>query len=163
MLRIYRLCLNLIYHDSILSIPMVYYESLDIEEMVESMKNVAKLDGELTVEEQNMHFVGYKNVIGARRGPWRIIYKARHLAKVAFHVAVVELETLSEESYKDNTLIMQLLRDNLTLWTSDHAVFERQDLDNASANTELHSSHQIRLRSLFNVLHNSGIFCKSYS
>ena len=28
--------------------------------------------------------------------------------------------TLSEESYKDSTLIMQLLRDNLTLWTSDN-------------------------------------------
>ncbi|KAH3683560.1 hypothetical protein WICPIJ_005468, partial [Wickerhamomyces pijperi] len=28
-------------------------------------------------------------------------------------------DTLSEESYKDSTLIMQLLRDNLTLWTSD--------------------------------------------
>ena len=26
---------------------------------------------------------------------------------------------MSEESYKDSTLIMQLLRDNLTLWTSD--------------------------------------------
>jgi len=26
---------------------------------------------------------------------------------------------LSEESYKDSTLIMQLLRDNLTLWTSN--------------------------------------------
>ena len=24
-----------------------------------------------------------------------------------------------EDSYKDSTLIMQLLRDNLTLWTSD--------------------------------------------
>ena len=32
--------------------------------------------------------------------------------------AVAELDTLSEESYKDSTLIMQLLRDNLTLWTS---------------------------------------------
>ncbi|RWW67877.1 hypothetical protein BHE74_00024645 [Ensete ventricosum] len=29
------------------------------------------------------------------------------------------LDTLSEESYKDSTLIMQLLRDNLTLWTSE--------------------------------------------
>ena len=28
-------------------------------------------------------------------------------------------DTLSEESYKDSTLIMQLLRDNLTLWTSN--------------------------------------------
>jgi 14-3-3 protein epsilon len=26
---------------------------------------------------------------------------------------------LAEDSYKDSTLIMQLLRDNLTLWTSD--------------------------------------------
>jgi 14-3-3 protein epsilon len=33
--------------------------------------------------------------------------------------AIAELDTLSEESYKDSTLIMQLLRDNLTLWTSD--------------------------------------------
>nr|GEY46164.1 14-3-3-like protein D isoform X1 [Tanacetum cinerariifolium] len=72
-----------------------------------SMKNVAKLDVELTVEERNMHFVGYKNMIGARRGPWRIIV-------------------------------------------------ERHDLDNASANTKLPSTHPIRLGSLFNVLHNVG-------
>ena len=37
----------------------------------------------------------------------------------AFDDAIAELDTLSEESYKDSTLIMQLLRDNLTLWTSD--------------------------------------------
>jgi hypothetical protein len=41
------------------------------------------------------------------------------LAKQAFDEAIAELDTLSEESYKDSTLIMQLLRDNLTLWTSD--------------------------------------------
>ena len=45
--------------------------------------------------------------------------KACHLAKQAFDDAIAELDTLSEESYKDSTLIMQLLRDNLTLWTSD--------------------------------------------
>merc|ERR1711988_2064543 len=45
--------------------------------------------------------------------------RACHLAKQAFDDAVAELDTLSEESYKDSTLIMQLLRDNLTLWTSD--------------------------------------------
>ncbi|KVH97720.1 hypothetical protein Ccrd_000182 [Cynara cardunculus var. scolymus] len=228
------------------------------DEMVESMKNVAKLDVELTVEERNLLSVGYKNVIGARRASWRImssieqkeeskgnenyvnlikgyrkkvedelskicsdilaiidkhlipssgsgeatvfyykmkgdyfrylaefktdeerkeaadqslkgyeayaikterldlIYlaasasankelpsthpirlglalnfsvfyyeimnspeKACHLAKQAFDEAIAELDTLSEESYKDSTLIMQLLRDNLTLWTSD--------------------------------------------
>ena len=38
----------------------------------------------------------------------------------AFDDAIAELDTLSEESYKDSTLIMQLLRDNLTLWTSDN-------------------------------------------
>ncbi|KAL6011983.1 Growth-regulating factor 12 [Asimina triloba] len=214
------------------------------DEMVESMKKVAKLDLELTVEERNLLSVGYKNVIGARRASWRIMssieqkeeskaneqnvkliktycqkvedelskichdilaiidehlipssgsgestvfyykivpnllshlllvivvsaslasrlmkgdyyrylaefkteqerkeaadqslkgyqaisyrlteslptYMACHLAKQAFDEAIAELDTLSEESYKDSTLIMQLLRDNLTLWTSD--------------------------------------------
>lgn len=214
------------------------------DEMVESMKNVARLDLDLTVEERNLLSVGYKNVIGARRASWRIMssieqkeeskgndqnvkliksyrqkveeelakicndiltvidkhlipssgsgeatvfyYKMKgdyyrylaefkneqerkeaadqsmkayqaasntantdlpsthpirlglalnfsvfyyeimnsperacHLAKQAFDEAIAELDTLSEESYKDSTLIMQLLRDNLTLWTSD--------------------------------------------
>ncbi|CAK8578546.1 unnamed protein product [Lathyrus sativus] len=214
------------------------------DEMVEAMKNVAKLDVELTVEERNLLSVGYKNVVGAHRASWRILssiehredakgndvsvkrireyrnkveselsnicsdimtiiddhlipsssagessvffYKMKgdyyrylaefkngderkeaadrsmeayqtastaaedelapthpirlglalnfsvfyyeilnsperacHLAKQAFDEAISELDTLSEESYKDSTLIMQLLRDNLTLWTSD--------------------------------------------
>ncbi|KAL8532428.1 hypothetical protein ACS0TY_008871 [Phlomoides rotata] len=214
------------------------------DEMVECMKQVAKLDVELSVDERNLLSVGYKNVIGARRASWRIMssieqkeeskgnennvklikgyrqkvedelakicqdildvidkhlipssgsaeatvfyYKMKgdycrylaefktdeerkeaaemslkgyeaasatanidlpsthpirlglalnfsvfyyeimnsperacHLAKQAFDEAIAELDTLSEESYKDSTLIMQLLRDNLTLWTSD--------------------------------------------
>ncbi|XP_076452757.1 14-3-3 protein epsilon-like [Babylonia areolata] len=212
------------------------------DEMVESMKKVAQLDVEMTVEERNLLSVAYKNVIGARRASWRILssleqkedkaedkkqvnkdyrchieeelknicndvlqildkhlipnaangeskvfyykmkgdyhrylaefatgndrkeaaenslvaYKAAsdiamtelppthpirlglalnfsvfyyeilnspdracRLAKAAFDDAIAELDTLSEESYKDSTLIMQLLRDNLTLWTSD--------------------------------------------
>ncbi|KAA8526293.1 hypothetical protein F0562_008504 [Nyssa sinensis] len=214
------------------------------DEMVDSMKKVAKLDVELTVEERNLLSVGYKNVIGARRASWRILssieqkeesrgnelnakrikeyrqkveseltsicndimtvidehlipscsagestvfyYKMKgdyyrylaefksgnerkevadlslkayetatttaeadlppthpirlglalnfsvfyyeimnsaeracHLAKNAFDEAIAELDALNEESYKDSTLIMQLLRDNLTLWTSD--------------------------------------------
>jgi len=45
--------------------------------------------------------------------------QACELAKNAFDEAIAELDSLDEESYKDSTLIMQLLRDNLTLWTSD--------------------------------------------
>uniref|UniRef100_A0A8C0QHA6 14-3-3 domain-containing protein n=3 Tax=Canis lupus TaxID=9612 RepID=A0A8C0QHA6_CANLF len=43
------------------------------DEMVESMKKVAGMDVELTVEERNLLSVAYKNVIGARRASWRII------------------------------------------------------------------------------------------
>jgi len=216
------------------------------DEMVTYMKEVAKIGGELTVDERNLLSVAYKNVVGTRRASWRIIssieqkeeakgtdkhvgiireyrqkielelekvcedvlsvldeslipkaetgeskvfyhkmkgdyhrylaefavgdkrktsadksleaYKAAtdvaasnlapthpirlglalnfsvfyyeilnspdqacQLAKQAFDDAIAELDTLSEESYKDSTLIMQLLRDNLTLWTSSEA------------------------------------------
>merc|ERR1711977_181124 len=44
--------------------------------------------------------------------------EACKMARTAFEDAIAELDNVSEESYKDSTLIMQLLRDNLTLWTS---------------------------------------------
>jgi len=37
----------------------------------------------------------------------------------AFDDAISDLDSLGEDSYKDSALIMQLLRDNLTLWTSE--------------------------------------------
>merc|ERR1712079_381215 len=40
------------------------------------------------------------------------------MARTAFEEAIAELDNVAEDSYKDSTLIMQLLRDNLTLWTS---------------------------------------------
>lgn len=40
---------------------------------------------------------------------------ACELAQRSFDDALAELDTLEEESYKDSTLIMQLLRDNLTV------------------------------------------------
>lgn len=46
--------------------------------------------------------------------------EACNLAKDAFDRAIQQLDTLDETDYKDSTLIMQLLRDNLTLWTSDN-------------------------------------------
>lgn len=42
------------------------------------MKNVAKLDVELTVEERNLLSVGYKNVVGAHRASWRILSSIEH-------------------------------------------------------------------------------------
>ena len=53
--------------------------------------------------------------------------KACKLAKMAFDDAIAELDQLSEDSYKDSTLIMQLLRDNLTLWTSDQESGQEED------------------------------------
>jgi 14-3-3 protein beta/theta/zeta len=52
--------------------------------------------------------------------------RACQLAKQAFDDAIAELDTLNEDSYKDSTLIMQLLRDNLTLWTSDTAADDQE-------------------------------------
>lgn len=45
--------------------------------------------------------------------------KACVLAKAAFDDAIATMDSLDEDQYKDSATIMQLLRDNLTLWTSD--------------------------------------------
>ncbi|THD19857.1 General regulatory factor 10 [Fasciola hepatica] len=45
--------------------------------------------------------------------------RACKLAKQAFDDAIAELDNISDESYKDSTLIMQLIRDNLALWVAD--------------------------------------------
>jgi 14-3-3 protein epsilon len=54
--------------------------------------------------------------------------KACELAKSAFDAAIAKLDTLDDASYKDSTLIMQLLRDNLTLWTQDTKDETEKDL-----------------------------------
>ena len=41
------------------------------------------------------------------------------MARQAFDDAIQDLDNVEDEYYKDTTLIMQLIRDNLTLWTSE--------------------------------------------
>lgn len=45
--------------------------------------------------------------------------KACQLAKKAFDDAISDIEQIEEDQYKDATTIMQLIRDNLTLWTTE--------------------------------------------
>ena len=45
--------------------------------------------------------------------------KACKLAKQAFDDAIGDIDNIDEEQYKDATTIMQLIKDNLTLWTSE--------------------------------------------
>merc|ERR1740121_2377817 len=52
--------------------------------------------------------------------------EACKMARTAFEDAIAELDNVDEASYKDATLIMQLLRDNLTLWTQDQEGGEPQ-------------------------------------
>jgi len=54
---------------------------------------------------------------------------AINLAKKAFDDAIEKLEHLQDESYKDSTLIMQLLRDNITLWTSNAEEEDKKEDD----------------------------------
>ena len=55
--------------------------------------------------------------------------KACEMAKQAFDDAIANIEDLPEDQYKDSTTIMQLIRDNLTLWTSELAEDEDDDGD----------------------------------
>lgn len=45
--------------------------------------------------------------------------KACMLAKAAFNDAMAAMDSMTQEEYGDSTTLMQLLRDNLTLWTAD--------------------------------------------
>jgi len=45
--------------------------------------------------------------------------EACKLAKTAFDSAVSQLESLPDEEYKDSASILQLIRDNLTLWQGE--------------------------------------------
>jgi len=51
------------------------------------------------------------------------------LAKAAFDNAIADLDGLEEDEYRDSATIMQLLRDNLTLWTSDLENVAKDDVE----------------------------------
>ena len=51
------------------------------------------------------------------------------MARDAFDEAIADLDNVEDDFYKDATLIMQLLRDNLTLWTSDLNEVQRNEED----------------------------------
>merc|ERR1712194_748679 len=53
--------------------------------------------------------------------------EASDLAKEAFDTAIDHLDTLADDEYKDSTLIMQLLKDNLTLWKNNKQTGEEAD------------------------------------
>lgn len=63
---------------------------------------------------------------------WEILKKpnkACDLAKKAFDEAIQKLDSLSDSTYKDSTLIMQLLRDNLTIWTAENDANPGEEAD----------------------------------
>ena len=41
------------------------------------------------------------------------------IAESAFMAAIGDIDKLNDKNYKKSTLIMQLIRDNLTIWTTD--------------------------------------------
>lgn len=46
------------------------------------------------------------------------LQRAQEIVRSGFEDAIAELDNVSEDSYRDSTLIMQLMRDNLTLWSA---------------------------------------------
>ena len=45
--------------------------------------------------------------------------QACQIAKTAFDDAIADIENIQDADYKDSTTIMQLMKDNLALWTSE--------------------------------------------
>jgi 14-3-3 protein epsilon len=86
--------------------------------MVESMKNVAKLNCDLTVEERNLLSVGYKNVIGARRASWRIMSSIEQKEESKGNDSNVKLikgyrQKVEEELSKNCNDILSIIDDHL--------------------------------------------------
>merc|ERR1712216_873783 len=53
---------------------------------------------------------------------------ASAVAKDAFDAAINKLDEVDEEQYRDSTLIMQLLKDNLSLWNEEEGDLGHEDM-----------------------------------
>ena len=62
--------------------------------------------------------------------------EAIKIAKEAFHAAVTDLDKLSDEMYNESTIILQLLRDNLTLWTEENDIDDEDEEKDEEKNEE---------------------------
>ncbi|KAL5992633.1 14-3-3 protein 1 [Asimina triloba] len=118
-----------------LNFSVFYYEILNSSEKACSMAKQKRTN--LYLAKMDIFMVGARNlnavefiILGELGGCMEELNVMGELPSVkqnqAFEEAIAELDTLGEESYKDSTLIMQLLRDNLTLWTSDTQMKARQ-------------------------------------
>eukprot|EP01063_Lacrimia_lanifica_P030770 TRINITY_DN494_c0_g1_i1.p1 TRINITY_DN494_c0_g1~~TRINITY_DN494_c0_g1_i1.p1 ORF type:complete len:252 (+),score=117.46 TRINITY_DN494_c0_g1_i1:57-812(+) len=57
----------------------------------------------------------------------RLPDRAAEIARGAFEAAIADLENLDEDSYKESTAIVQLIRDNLTMWDNDRQADDNSD------------------------------------
>jgi len=94
-------------------------------------KDVCEQDGEGKLEKTNPIWLGLAlNFSVFYYEICEETEKAKELAKEAFDKALEELDSLPEDQYKDSTLIMQLLKDNLTLWNeTDDGELEVVDME----------------------------------
>lgn len=56
--------------------------------------------------------------------------EAKQIANNAFEEAIANIDNVNQDNYKDCTLIMQLLRDNITLWSNDVQIDEQGEENN---------------------------------
>ncbi|XP_052245669.1 uncharacterized protein LOC127854649 [Dreissena polymorpha] len=92
------------------------------EDMVSHIRAIVVTGQELTVEERNLFANAYKNHVGNKRAAWRILESheiACDMAKDAVSAGVNELNIQPEEARKDSALLLELLKDNIKIWSAE--------------------------------------------
>lgn len=59
--------------------------------------------------------------------------RAVQLAREAYDAAIAELEDLPDAGYKDTTMVLQLISDNMTLWATELVQEEDEELARKAA------------------------------